>query len=80
MLIIGNGRMITRNPECPFIENGAVAIQDNTIQMVGTLEEVKKTYARQLQLYALAMEECAGVKPDRCVLYLLGRDETVEID
>ena len=44
MLIIGNGRMITRNPECPFIENGAVAIQDNTIQMVGTLEEVKKTY------------------------------------
>ena len=44
MLIIGNGRMITRNPECPFIENGAVAIQDNTIQMVGTLEEVNKTY------------------------------------
>ena len=44
MLIIGNGRMITRNPECPFIENGAVAIQDNTIQMVGTLEEVKKIY------------------------------------
>ena len=44
MLIIRNGRMITRNPECPFIENGAVAIQDNTIQMVGTLEEVKKTY------------------------------------
>ena len=43
-------------------------------------EEVKKTYARQLQLYALAMEECAGIKPDRCVLYLLGRDETVEID
>ena len=28
MLIIGNGRMITRNPECTFIENGAVAIQD----------------------------------------------------
>ena len=41
---------------------------------------MKKTYARQLQLYALAMEECAGIKPDRCVLYLLGRDETVEID
>lgn len=46
MLIIGNGRMITRNPECPFIENGAVAIQDNTIQMVGTLEEVKKNLSR----------------------------------
>lgn len=44
MLIIGNGRMITRNSEQPFIENGAVAMQENVIQMVGTLEEVKNAY------------------------------------
>lgn len=44
MLIIGNGRMITRNSEQPFIENGAVAMEENVIQMVGTLEEVKNAY------------------------------------
>ena len=41
--------------------------------------EVKKTYAKQLELYALAMQECAGIKPDRRVLYLLGRNETIEL-
>ena len=42
-------------------------------------EEVKKTYFRQLELYALAMEECAGVRPDKRLLYLLGRDEVVDL-
>lgn len=44
MLIIGNGRMITRDPKEPFFENGAVAMEGNTIKMVGTREEVKKAY------------------------------------
>ena len=35
MLIIGNGRMITRDAANPFIENGAVAMDGNTIVMVG---------------------------------------------
>ena len=42
-------------------------------------EEVKKTYAGQLELYALAMRECAGVTPDRKILYLLGRNEIIEM-
>ena len=25
MLILGNGRVVTRNPECPYMEEGAVA-------------------------------------------------------
>jgi len=44
MLIIGNGRMITRDPQNPFFENGAVAMEGTTICKVGTLEEVKKAY------------------------------------
>ncbi len=32
MLIIGNGRMITRDPENPFLEDGAVAIEDGVIK------------------------------------------------
>ena len=40
MLIIGNGRMITRDASKAFIENGAVAMDGNTIVMVGTTDEV----------------------------------------
>jgi len=39
MLIIGNGRMITRDASKAFIENGAVAMDGNTIVMVGTTGE-----------------------------------------
>ena len=44
MLVIGNGRMITRDASNAFIENGAVAMDGNTIVMVGVTEEVKKVY------------------------------------
>lgn len=44
MLIIGNGRMITRDPENPFYENGAVAMDGKTIVKVGTAEELRKEY------------------------------------
>lgn len=44
MLIIGNGRTITRDASNPFIENGAVAMDGNTIVMVGVTDEVKKAY------------------------------------
>ncbi len=44
MLIIGNGVLITRNEESPYFECGAVAIQDESIVMVGTLDEVKRAY------------------------------------
>ena len=44
MLVIGNGRMITRDASNPFVENGAVAMDGNTIVMVGVTEEVKKVY------------------------------------
>ena len=27
MLVIGNGKLFTRNDEMPFVENGAVAIE-----------------------------------------------------
>ena len=37
MLIIGNGRMITRDASNAFIENGAVAMDGNTIVMMENL-------------------------------------------
>ena len=44
MLVIGNGRLVTRDAANPFIENGAVAMDGNVIKKVGTLEEVKKEF------------------------------------
>ena len=44
MKIIGNGRMITRDPLNPFYENGAVVLDGTTIADVGSLEEMKKAY------------------------------------
>lgn len=41
MLIIGNGRMITRDPEAPFFEDGAVAMDGDVIVKTGTTKEVR---------------------------------------
>ena len=40
MLIIGNGRMITRDTSNAFLENGAVAMDGASIVMAGETEEV----------------------------------------
>jgi putative selenium metabolism protein SsnA len=36
MIIIGNGNIVTRDPERPFIENGGVAIEGQLIRELGT--------------------------------------------
>jgi putative selenium metabolism protein SsnA len=35
MLLIGNGKIVTRDAACPFIENGAVLVDGNIIREVG---------------------------------------------
>ena len=42
MLVIGNGKLFTRNDEMPFVENGAVAIEGTKIAAVGETEAIKK--------------------------------------
>ena len=44
MLVIGNGKLFTRNDEMPFVENGAVAIEGTKIAAVGDTEDIKKQY------------------------------------
>lgn len=44
MLIVGNGKLFTRNSEKPYIENGAVAIDGTKIKDVGTLDEIRANY------------------------------------
>jgi putative selenium metabolism protein SsnA len=44
MLIIGNGRLITRDKECAYIENGAVACEGGTVREVGDSAALRARY------------------------------------
>ena len=44
MLLIGNGRVITRDPERPYLENGAVVTDGAKIAAVGEYDVLKKEY------------------------------------
>lgn len=44
MLLIGNGKLITRDGKIPFIENGAVLCNGKLIKEVGTTKELKEKY------------------------------------
>lgn len=44
MLLIGNGRLIARDTQGTFYENGCVAIEGEVIQKVGALTELRKEF------------------------------------
>ena len=46
MLLVGNGRLITRDQDKPFMEDGCVCIQDQLIAEVGTTEALRKKYSQ----------------------------------
>lgn len=46
MLLVGNGKVFTRDPKMPMVEDGAVLISGTKIQKVGKLEELKKAYPK----------------------------------
>ena len=47
MLLIGNGRLVTRDQGL-YLENGAVAIEDRLIKEVGTTQELRAKYPHAL--------------------------------
>ncbi len=44
MLLIGNGRLITRDPQLPYLESGAVVIDGDAIKEVGDYAALKAKY------------------------------------
>ena len=61
MLILGNGRVITRDEKNPYLENGAVAIEGSTIQKVGSLGEVRAAYPEAEFIDAGGKSNYAGI-------------------
>ena len=43
MLMIGNGRLVTKRRRTAIFENGAVVIDGTTVKKVGDLETLKKS-------------------------------------
>lgn len=44
MLLVGNGKVVTRDPDNPFLEDGCVAVEDQEIRELGTTGEMKAKY------------------------------------
>lgn len=44
MLLVGNGRVVTRDKKSPYLENGCVCIDGNVIREVGGAQELKQKY------------------------------------
>jgi putative selenium metabolism protein SsnA len=44
MLLIGNGKVITRDKDKPIVENGCIAIEDNKIIEIGLTKNLKEKY------------------------------------
>lgn len=44
MLLIGNGRLITRSEELPYLEDGAVVLDGEVVKEVGSLADMKAKY------------------------------------
>jgi len=48
LLLIGNGRVITRDGARPYISDGCVAVRDNVIVEIGPTREIKSKYPESL--------------------------------
>ena len=44
MYLLGNGRLVTRDVHCPFLENGCVAIEGHLIAEVGGTQALRAKY------------------------------------
>ena len=43
-MIIGNGRLVTNDPDHPYFENGAVRVVGDVVDAVGSFEEIKARF------------------------------------
>ena len=44
MLLVGNGKLITRNEALPYVEDGAVVIDGQVIKEIGSFADLKAKY------------------------------------
>lgn len=45
MILVGNGKLVTRDASNPYYENGAVLIEENRIKEIGNYSDLKEKYS-----------------------------------
>ena len=45
MILVGNGRLITKNEQNPYMDDGCVVIEGNVIKEIGKTKEMKEKYS-----------------------------------
>ena len=60
MLLVGNGRLITRDEAFPYAEDGAVALDGEVIKEVGALSELRAKYPNAEFVDARGSKRTAG--------------------
>lgn len=45
MILVGNGRLITKNEQDPYMDDGCVVIEGNVIKEIGSTKEMKEKYS-----------------------------------
>lgn len=45
MILVGNGRLITKNEQNPYMDDGCVVIEGNVIKAIGSTKEMKEKYS-----------------------------------
>ena len=44
MILVGNGRLITKNEQNPYMDDGCVVIEGNVIKEIGSTKEMQEKY------------------------------------
>lgn len=47
MLMIGNGRLVTRDDQAPFFEHGAVVLDGSVVKRLGRKRNLEKNFRMQ---------------------------------
>lgn len=69
MLLIGNGHLLTMTPENPYLEEGAILVEDSLITEIGRTDELKKRYPEAQWLDAKGMVIMPGLTNTHMHLY-----------
>ena len=79
MLLIGNGKVITRDNTRPIIDNGCIAVDGNKIVEIGVTEELKGKYTDARFIDAKGKLLCQGLSILICIITVLLLEEWLMI-
>ena len=78
-LKLDDGSLVQGIIDCFFYEGDDIVLLDYKSTRIKDKEQIKETYAKQIELYKKAIEEGTGKKVKEAYLYLTNFNEVIEI-